>query len=104
MRFDLLGLGLDAGRKDELLEAVVHAVDTVASDLSSGAVPLPSGIDMRTPDPDNVDRALLHQWNVTLERRLPFDLVTSVAYVGTQTNGGYAYVNVNHAEPGTGNI
>jgi hypothetical protein len=72
-------------------------------DLSSGVVPLPSGVDMRTPDPENVDRALLHQWNVTLERRLPFDLVTSVAYVGTQTNGGYAYVNVNYAEPGTNN-
>jgi hypothetical protein len=72
-------------------------------DLSSGSVPLPSGIDMRTPDPDNVDRALLHQWNVTLERRLPYDLVTSLAYVGTQTNGGYAYINQNYAEPGTGN-
>ncbi len=43
----------------------------VAPDLSSGAVPLPRGVDMRTPNPDNVDRALLHQWNVTLERRLP---------------------------------
>ena len=62
-------------------------------DLSSGTVPLPNGVDMRTPDPDDVDRALLHQWNVTLERRLPLDLVTSVAYVGTQTNGGYAYIN-----------
>ena len=56
---------------------------------------------MRTPDPDNVDRARLHQWNVTLERRLPFDLVASVGYVGTQTNGGYAYVNINAADPGT---
>ncbi len=72
-------------------------------DLSSGSVPLPSGVDMRTPNPDHVDRATLHQWNVTLERRLPFDLVTSVAYVGTQTNGGYADINVNYAEPGTGN-
>ena len=65
-------------------------------------MPLPRGIDMRTPNPDNVDRALLHQWNVTLERRLPLDLVTSVAYVGTQTNGGYADINLNYAEPGTG--
>ena len=63
---------------------------------------LPRGVDMRTPNPDHVDRALLHQWNVTLERRLPFDLVTSVAYVGTQTNGGYADINLNYAEPGGG--
>ncbi len=72
-------------------------------DLSSGRVRLPAGVDMRTPNPDNVDRADLHQWNVTLERRLPLDLVASVAYVGTQNNGGYADINLNYAEPGTGN-
>lgn len=74
-------------------------------DLSTGRVPLPRGVDMRTPNPGsgNVDRASLHQWNVTLERRLPFDLVTSVAYVGTRNNGGYADINLNYAEPGTGN-
>jgi len=72
-------------------------------DLSSGAVPLPSGVDMRTPSPGNVDRATLHQWNVTFERRLPLDLVTTVAYVGTRTNGGYADINENYAAPGTNN-
>ena len=72
-------------------------------DLSTGRVRLPAGVDMRTPNPDNVDRADLHQWNVTFERRLPLDLVASVAYVGTQNNGGYADINLNYAEPGTGN-
>ncbi len=72
-------------------------------DLSSGQVLLPRGVDMRTPNPGNVDRADLHQWNVTLERRLPLDLVASVAYVGTRNNGGYADYNLNYAAPGTGN-
>ncbi len=74
-------------------------------DLSTGRVRLPSGVDMRTPNPGpgNVDRASLHQWNVTLERRLPYDLVGTVAYVGTRTNGGYADINLNYAQPGTGN-
>ncbi|MCC6162636.1 MAG: TonB-dependent receptor [Acidobacteria bacterium] len=72
-------------------------------DLTSGAVPLPSGVNMRTPNPDNVDRATLHQWNLTFERRLPLDIVTSVAYVGTRTNGGYADIDRNYADPGTGN-
>ena len=72
-------------------------------DLSSGRVRLPRGVDMRTPDPTNVDRADLHQWNMTLERRLPLELVGSVAYVGTRNNGGYADFNLNYAEPGTGN-
>jgi len=38
LRFNLPKLGIEAGRKDDLLEAVVHAVDAAADDLSSGAV------------------------------------------------------------------
>jgi hypothetical protein len=85
------------------LETGIPPIDQ--PDLSTGRVPLPRGVDMRTPNPGdgNVDRASLHQWNVTVERRLPFDLVTSLAYVGTRNNGGYADINLNYAEPGTGN-
>lgn len=36
LRFDLPKLGLDPSRKDELLEAVVHAVDDAAEEFSSG--------------------------------------------------------------------
>lgn len=38
LRFDLPGLGLDASRKDELLEAVVLAVDAACEELAGGAV------------------------------------------------------------------
>jgi len=38
LRFDLPGLGLDASRKDELLEAVVRAVDAASEELTGGAV------------------------------------------------------------------
>jgi len=38
LRFDLPGLGLDASRKDELLEAVVLAVDAACEDLAGGVV------------------------------------------------------------------
>ena len=37
MRFDLPGLGLDASRKDDLLEAVMHAVDAASEELAGGA-------------------------------------------------------------------
>ena len=37
LRFDLPGLGLDAGRKDELLEAVVGAVSAASEELTGGA-------------------------------------------------------------------
>jgi biotin-(acetyl-CoA carboxylase) ligase len=36
LRFDLPRLGLDAGRKDELLEAVVGAVDAASEELAAG--------------------------------------------------------------------
>jgi len=37
MRFDLPGLGLDADRKDELLEAVVRSVDVASEELAGGS-------------------------------------------------------------------
>jgi hypothetical protein len=59
-------------------------------DISTGAIPLPRGVQTRTPDPDNVDRGRIQQWNVTLERDVIADLTVSLAYVGTRTDGGYA--------------
>ena len=40
-------------------------------DLSSGRVPLPPTVDMRTPEPGNIDRGTLQSWNLFVERRLP---------------------------------
>ena len=40
-------------------------------DLSSGRVPLPTAVDMRTPEPGNIDRGTLQSWNLFVERRLP---------------------------------
>jgi len=72
-------------------------------DISSGRVPLPAGVFMRSPNPTDVDRGVIQQWNVAFERRLPWDLVGEVAYVGTRTDGGYADLNLNYGEPGGGN-
>ena len=59
-------------------------------DVASGSVPLPRGVDMRTPEVGNVERGTIDSWNVFVERRLPGDLSLSVGYVGTATNNGYA--------------
>jgi outer membrane receptor protein involved in Fe transport len=72
-------------------------------DLSSGRVKLPQGVFIRTPDPNDVDRATLQQMNVAFERRLPANLAVEVAYVHTRTDGGYADRNINFSEPGLGN-
>jgi hypothetical protein len=71
-------------------------------DISSGRVRLPPGVQIRSPNANNVDRAVIQQWNVAFERRLPGDISGEVAYVGTRTDGGYAVLNINHGEPGGG--
>lgn len=47
LRFDLPGLGLDAGKKDALLEAVVHAVDAASETLADGAAGIASAYEKR---------------------------------------------------------
>jgi hypothetical protein len=69
-------------------------------DLSTGTVPLPRGVDMTTPDPNDADRSATQSWNVFVERRLPLDIATSVGYVGTRTDGQYSVRNLNYAESG----
>ena len=72
-------------------------------DISSGRVTLPQGVFMRSPNPNDVDRAVIQQWNVAYEYRLPWDISTEIAYVGTRTDGGYADLNLNYGVPGLGN-
>ena len=72
-------------------------------DLSSGRVPLPRGVFMRSPNPNDVNRGIIQQWNVAYEYRLPADISAEVAYVGTRTDGGYADLNLNFGQPGGGN-
>ncbi len=64
-------------------------------DTSKGTVVLPRGVYIRSPNLDMVDRGTVQQWNVSFERRLPYDISAEVAYVGTATDGGYADLNVN---------
>jgi carboxypeptidase family protein/TonB-dependent receptor-like protein len=81
----------------------------VIPDLNSGVVKLPSGVFMRSLNTGfeafpgagtGLDRATIKQYNVAYEHKLPFELITEVAYVGTRTDGGYADLNINYGEPG----
>lgn len=81
-------------------------------DFSSGRVRLPVNVFMRSPNNgteffpgagEGLDRATIKQYNVAFEYRLPGDIITEVAYVGTRTDGGYADLNINYGEPGGGN-
>ncbi len=84
----------------------------VLPDISSGKVKLPPGVYIRSPNigveyypgsGKGLDRATIHQWNFAYQREFPLKLITSFAYVGTKTNGGYADLNLNYGEPGGGN-
>ncbi len=68
--------------------------------LTTGTAPLPRGVDMTSPDPNDFARGATQSYNVTIERRLPLDIVTSVGYVGTRTDGTYTVRNMNYAESG----
>jgi outer membrane receptor protein involved in Fe transport len=71
-------------------------------DISTGRIPMPRGITMRTPNPADVERGRTQQYNVTIERQLPLAIGVSLAYVGTRMDGGYADQNLNYAEAGGG--
>jgi hypothetical protein len=64
-------------------------------DLNSGRFPLPPAVDMRTPEPGNVDRGTIQSYNVAFERRLPWDIAVDVAYVGARGDGGFADLDIN---------
>jgi hypothetical protein len=50
---------------------------------------------MVTPEVGNIDRGKVQTWNVSFERRLPWDTSVDVAYVGAKGDGGYAWVDIN---------
>jgi hypothetical protein len=68
----------------------------IGPDLSSGQVPL-GNASMRSPYSGQIHRGYIQSWNFTIQRTLPWDLATSVAYVGTQTTHQFADLNINAA-------
>jgi hypothetical protein len=75
----------------------------VGPDISSGRIPLPNTVSMRSPEND-LSRGSIQSWNVSVERRLPLDVSVDVAYVGTAGRNGFADLNINASDtPGGGN-
>ena len=71
-------------------------------DLSTGIVELPPVADMRSPYAGEIHRGYTQSWNFTIERRFPGDIVTSVAYVGTETTHQLADRDINAGYPLSG--
>jgi hypothetical protein len=73
----------------------------VGPDLSSGVVSLPKDVSERSPW-GYIHRGYVQSWNVTLERKLPQNIVTSIGYVGSHSVHLLADYDINAGSPGSG--
>lgn len=73
--------------------------DVPTPDVSSGTVALPATVNMgpRSPYSGELHRGYIQSWNLTVERRLPWEFIGSVAYVGNQTVRQFLDVDINAA-------
>lgn len=76
--------------------------NTTGPDLSSGVVTLPGNVSERSPWGGEIHRGYVQTWNLTVERKLPLNLVTSVAYVGMHSVHLTADYDINAGSPGSG--
>jgi hypothetical protein len=78
--------------------------DIPTPDVSKGQAQLPLNIDMgpRSPWAGELHRGYIQSWNLTIERKLPYDMVGKVAYVATRTIHQMIDRNINTAGPGLG--
>jgi hypothetical protein len=76
--------------------------NVVGPDLSTGIVPLPGNVSERSPWGGEVHRGYVQTWNFTIERQLPLNLFTSVAYVGSHSVHLLADRDINAGFPGSG--
>jgi len=74
----------------------------VLPDVNLGYLPLPTNISTTT-SPQNFKRGYIYSDNLSVQRELPFQLTTTVAYVGTIAVRQQATINPNVAPPGGGN-
>jgi hypothetical protein len=72
--------------------------------ISSGQGILPTNLDMgpRSPWGGQLNRGYIQSWNLTFERKLPWDMVGSVGYVATNTIRQMLDRNINVVGPGLG--
>jgi Carboxypeptidase regulatory-like domain len=75
--------------------------NVVGPDLSSGVVTLPGGVAERSPWGGEIHRGYEESWNLTVERKLPQDVVMSVAYVGSHSVHLLADRDINAGYPGS---
>jgi hypothetical protein len=71
-------------------------------DLNTGVVDLPTNAVMASLYRDHINRGYIQSWNLTYERRLPWDMALSAGYVGTMTTHQLGFLDINTAGAGEG--
>jgi hypothetical protein len=71
-------------------------------DPGVGSVELPGNALNRSIAGNELNRGYVQSWNLIVESELPGEFIGSVGYVGTATIRSFADLNINAAEPGTG--
>jgi len=94
-----------AGVPNQPLGPTVGIPSICCPDISKGRVTLPLSAEMGYPAANKtLKRGYIESWNLTLEHKLPLDLIGSVAYVGSQSINGFAFQQLNASQiPGSGN-
>lgn len=75
----------------------------VGPDLGDGVLEVPLTARFRSPYEGTLNRGYIASWNLTVERRLPGDIITSVGYVATKSVDMLADRDINASRPGEGN-
>ena len=94
-----------AGVPNQPLGAKVGIPSICCPDISKGRIPLPLSAEMGYPAANKqLKRGYIESWNLTLEQKLPGEIVGSVAYVGSQSINGFGFIQLNASQiPGSGN-
>jgi hypothetical protein len=75
--------------------------NTQGPDVSSGVVSLPGNVAERSPWGGEIHRGYEQSWNLTVERKLPENVVMSVGYVGSHSVHLLADYDINAGGPGS---
>jgi hypothetical protein len=75
--------------------------NTQGPDISSGVVTLPGNVAERSPWGGEIHRGYEQSWNLTVERKLPENIILSAGYVGSHSVHLLADYDINAGGPGS---
>ena len=94
-----------AGMPNAPLGPTVGIPSICCPDINTGRVPLPAVAETGYPAANQLlHRGYIQSWNLIFERKLPAEFVASLGYVGSASDRGFAFLDINASQiPGSGN-